>query len=455
MARHLGRAPGGGGRPARARPRPPRCPTSSRTPPLAAAHDLAAVCDDLGLDARRSSPASRGAATWCCSSPPTGRCTRSRWSTGAGLARPTASPRSTTRWAVLAPPRFDGLHRRGAARPAARGVIPAGRTRRSRPRLANLQVHVDGTVAPWLTRERHRAILDSCSAHRPARSCTRRSVPGAARWSAGDGATRRRPPAAAALPHAELRRVPRRRPRPARPAPGRRPPTCSLAARAEAVTREPPGGHGLGRDRADHGRGPPRHPVRAAGAGPPCCSTPRSASRMNADDITAKAVAYFAAAASAATVDAARLAHPADGAALDRQLAAVPHGAAGCSPGPAARRTRCGMWAGTGFRRRARRRRDAGRHGDVRSAAALTLGVVTRAGLRDLQGRRRPRVGAGLDLLERLTGLRGGAHPALRQHRGRHPLHPVLLPGRAAAAVPGGRAARRGRTSSASTSTPR
>jgi len=69
-------------------------------------------------------------------------------------------------WEVLAPPMFDGLTatalrgRLTAAHPDwAPGAIEAT--------LGNLREHPDGTVTPWLSHERHRAIVASLLAHRP------------------------------------------------------------------------------------------------------------------------------------------------------------------------------------------------------------------------------------------------------------------------------------------------
>jgi pimeloyl-ACP methyl ester carboxylesterase len=69
-------------------------------------------------------------------------------------------------WDVLAPPRFDGVtlaevreHLRGAHPDWSRVAVDAS--------VGNLRERPDGTVAPWLDRDRHRAIVASLLAHRP------------------------------------------------------------------------------------------------------------------------------------------------------------------------------------------------------------------------------------------------------------------------------------------------
>ncbi len=67
-----------------------------------------------------------------------------------------------------------------------------------------------------------------------------------------------------------------------------------------------------------------------------------------------------------------------------------------------------------------------------------------RAGLRDLQGGRRAPLARG-HRPAGAAGAAGRADPPLRQRRGRHPRHPLLLPGRAPAVTHGARAAARHR----------
>ena len=68
--------------------------------------------------------------------------------------------------------------------------------------MGNLEIHVDGTVSPWLTRERHRAIVDSMLAHRPQELYAQVECP-ALLLVAGAG-NPAASAAAAAMPHAEL-----------------------------------------------------------------------------------------------------------------------------------------------------------------------------------------------------------------------------------------------------------
>lgn len=69
-------------------------------------------------------------------------------------------------WTVLAPPRFDGLtadvlHER------LRAGHPGWSPTAIEATAANLATRPDGTVAPWLDRERHRRIVASMLAHQP------------------------------------------------------------------------------------------------------------------------------------------------------------------------------------------------------------------------------------------------------------------------------------------------
>jgi pimeloyl-ACP methyl ester carboxylesterase len=68
--------------------------------------------------------------------------------------------------------------------------------------VGNLEIHVDGTVSPWLARERHRAIVDSMLAHRPQELYAQVECP-ALLLVAGAG-NPAASAAAAAIPHAEL-----------------------------------------------------------------------------------------------------------------------------------------------------------------------------------------------------------------------------------------------------------
>ncbi len=134
-------------------------------PTLEAAHDLAAVCDDLGW----TDPVVAGQ-SW-----------------GGNVALQLAAERPLhglalvdggwlhladrfgsidDAWRVLAPPRFEGL-----TAEALRERLSSGHRDWSDEAVeataGNLQQHVDGTVTPWLTHERHRAVVASMLAHRP------------------------------------------------------------------------------------------------------------------------------------------------------------------------------------------------------------------------------------------------------------------------------------------------
>lgn len=69
-------------------------------------------------------------------------------------------------WEVLAPPHFDGLTA-SALRERLRDGHPGWSDAAIDATAANLEEHVDGTVTPWLTRERHRAIVQSMHAQHP------------------------------------------------------------------------------------------------------------------------------------------------------------------------------------------------------------------------------------------------------------------------------------------------
>ncbi len=69
-------------------------------------------------------------------------------------------------WAVLAPPVFAGLTA-PALRARLRTGHPAWSDAAIEATAANLQEHADGTVTPWLARERHRQIVASMLAQRP------------------------------------------------------------------------------------------------------------------------------------------------------------------------------------------------------------------------------------------------------------------------------------------------
>ena len=166
----------------------------------AAAHDLAAVCDDLGWTAPVVAGQSWGGNVVLQLA--VDRPLHAIALVDGGWLQ--LSDRFATlddAWAVLAPPHFAGL-----TVEALRARLSAGHPGWSdeavEATVGNLQVHVDGTVAPWLTRERHRAIVESMLAHKPRELYAQVECP-ALLLVAGE-ANPAAAAAAAALPHAEL-----------------------------------------------------------------------------------------------------------------------------------------------------------------------------------------------------------------------------------------------------------
>jgi pimeloyl-ACP methyl ester carboxylesterase len=104
-------------------------------------------------------------------------------------------------WAALAPPPFDGLTAE-ALRARLRKAQHGWSDEAVEATVGNLEIHVDGTVSPWLTRERHRAIVDSMLAHRPQELYAQVECP-ALLLVAGAG-NPAASAAVAAIPHAEL-----------------------------------------------------------------------------------------------------------------------------------------------------------------------------------------------------------------------------------------------------------
>jgi pimeloyl-ACP methyl ester carboxylesterase len=167
---------------------------------LAAAHDLASVCDDLGWSAPVVAGQSWGGNVVL-------QLAADRPLHGIALVDGgwlQLSDRFATiddAWAVLAPPPFDGLTAE-ALHARLRKTHPGWSDEAVEATVGNLEIHVDGTVSPWLTRERHRAIVDSLLAHRPQDLYARVECPALLLVAgAGNAAASA---AAAAIPHAEL-----------------------------------------------------------------------------------------------------------------------------------------------------------------------------------------------------------------------------------------------------------
>lgn len=132
---------------------------------LGAAHDLAAVCDGLGW----TDPVVAGQ-SWggnvvlqlAAERPLHGLALVD----GGWLHLSDRFATLDDAWLVLAPPVFDGLTA-DALLDRLRAGHPHWSTEAIEATAANLQMHVDGTVTPWLPRDRHRAIVASLLAHRP------------------------------------------------------------------------------------------------------------------------------------------------------------------------------------------------------------------------------------------------------------------------------------------------
>ena len=152
-----------------------------------------------------------------------------------------------------------------------------------------------------------------------------------------------------------------------------------------------------------------RATLRAAGGGPSLLLDTPYGFQENADDITAKAVAYFGRNVGrtvAPLVWRTRL----DGAALDRALAAV-RTARSVFAGPGSPTYALRVWAGTGFDDALAAVATSGGTVTFASAAALTIGVVTVPVYEIYKSGADPAWASGTNLLERLTGLRAALIP--------------------------------------------
>jgi len=152
-----------------------------------------------------------------------------------------------------------------------------------------------------------------------------------------------------------------------------------------------------------------RATLRAAGEGPSLLLDTPYGFQENADDITAKAVAYFGRNVGrtvAPLVWRTRL----DGAALDRALTAV-RTARSVFAGPGSPTYALRVWAGTGFDDALAAVATSGGTVTFASAAALTIGVVTVPVYEIYKSGVDPAWARGTNLLERLTGLRAALIP--------------------------------------------
>jgi cyanophycinase-like exopeptidase len=152
-----------------------------------------------------------------------------------------------------------------------------------------------------------------------------------------------------------------------------------------------------------------RAALRAAGEGPSLILDTPYGFQENADDITAKVVAYFAR-------NVGRTVTPLvwrtrlDGAALDRALTAV-RTACSVFAGPGSPTYALRVWAGTGFDEALAAVAASGGTVTFASAAALTIGVVTVPVYEIYKSGADPAWAQGTNLLERLTGLRAALIP--------------------------------------------
>lgn len=146
-----------------------------------------------------------------------------------------------------------------------------------------------------------------------------------------------------------------------------------------------------------------RATLRAAGEGPALLLDTPYGFQENADDITAKAVAYFGRNVGR-TVTPLRWRGRLDGADLDRALAAV-RGARWMFAGPGSPTYALRVWAATGFDDALAAVAEGGGTVTFASAAALTLGVVTVPVYEIYKSGADPSWVPGTNLLERLTGL--------------------------------------------------
>ena len=167
---------------------------------FAAAHDLGAVCDDLGWTAPIVAGQSWGGNVvlqLAVDRPLHGIALVD----GGWLQLSDRFADIDDAWAVLAPPHFAGL-----TAEALRTRLREGHTGWSaqavEATMGNLQLHIDGTVTPWLTHARHRAIVASMLAHRPRERYAQVGCPVLLLVAGEDNPAATE--AAGALPHAEL-----------------------------------------------------------------------------------------------------------------------------------------------------------------------------------------------------------------------------------------------------------
>lgn len=152
-----------------------------------------------------------------------------------------------------------------------------------------------------------------------------------------------------------------------------------------------------------------RATLRAAGDGPSLLLDTPYGFQENADDITAKALAYFRSSAGR-TVTPLTWRRRLEAADLDRALTAV-RTARSVFAGPGSPTYALRVWQGSGFDEAVSALLAAGGTATFASAAALTVGVVTVPVYEIYKCGSDPEWAEGTNLLERLTGLRAAVIP--------------------------------------------
>ena len=195
--------------------------------------------------------------------------------------------------------------------------------------------------------------------------------------------------------------------------------------------------HGIGRDGADDGEGPPAA-ARAAGSapGPAFLLDTPFGFQENAHEIAGRAVTYFreslrapiavSGTVAAASGEPARESGP-DAFAAERLVATV-RDSRYVFAGPGSPSYALRKWQGTAIPSLLVEKLLHGGCVVFASAAALTLGVATVPVYEIYKCGEDPHWLEGLDVAS-AAGMPGGDHPPLRQQRGWDPRHPFLLPG--------------------------
>ena len=361
---------------------------------------------------------------------------------------------------ALAPPRLLG-RRLEEVEGYVRSAHPDWPESGIRGVLANFEVRPDGTIAPWLTYERHIEVLRGLWEHHPSTRYASIGVPvllvpavadgGSRPDEAASDRTRRKrrdvEAAAAAIPNAQVRWLAGDHDRP-----------CAASARA--------GRRDAGDDdeRVLRVTGPRILAIMGSGETAPTMAkvhralferlesgaAPMPAAILdtpygfqeNADELSSRTLEFFATSVGRPVAVASYRSRDVDGLVLATAVARIRE-ARYVMAGPGSPSYALRQWAGGPIPDALAAKLADGGILTMASAAALTVGVVTipvyevykvGRGAALARGARPPRPG---DRPAR------GRRPPLRQRRGRHPRHPLLLHGRAAPADAGGGPARR------------